>query len=56
MSASWPAPGVKQNLVTVPNWWPRCSKASIGSALQVCYRVHVIVSDTQNDPPAEPFL
>ncbi len=43
-------------MLTVTNWWPWCSKASVLSALQVGYRVHVIVSDDQNDPPAEPFL
>ena len=44
------------DLLAVTNWWPWCSRASIGSALERGYQVHVIVSDCQNDPPAEPFL
>ena len=43
-------------MLTVANWWPWCSKAAVISALRVGYQVHVIVSDCQNDPPAEPFL
>lgn len=43
-------------MLTVANWWPWCSKAAIVSALRVGYQVHIIVSDCQNDPPAEPFL
>ena len=43
-------------MLTLTNWWPPYSRASILSALNIGYRVHVIVSDSQNDPPAEPFL
>ena len=43
-------------IVGVSNWWPWCSKASVISALRAGYRFHLIVSDTQNDPPAEPFV
>ena len=50
------APLLTTDIVALSNWWPWCSKASVISALRSGYRFHLIVSDTQNEPPAAPFV